>query len=222
MQLIENELNIDRFRLAFSKYTHKAFQILPRLRFPRILDIGCGSGIPTLELAKLSDGEIIGIDTNQPALDRLKIKIIEKGFEGRIQALNQSLFHIEFPPDSFDILWAEGVMGIIPFEKALSEWRVLLRTRGFLVVHDVCHDYQLKKQVISSSDYSLFAYFSLPPDAWWTLYYAPLESRLKELRAKYQDNIEVQDILQRHQNEVDMIKPNPQKFQTAFFIIQKE
>ena len=55
------EINLDHYRKNFLKYTKKAFQMLPKLDRPRILDIGCGSGVQTIELAKLSKGEIIGI-----------------------------------------------------------------------------------------------------------------------------------------------------------------
>ena len=52
----------DQIRESLLKYTRKAFGMLPQMDRPRILDIGCGSGIPTMELAKLSQGEITGID----------------------------------------------------------------------------------------------------------------------------------------------------------------
>ena len=48
--------------------------MLPELAKPRILDMGCGSGIPTLELARLSRGEAIGIDIDQPALDTIFVE----------------------------------------------------------------------------------------------------------------------------------------------------
>ena len=46
----------DKIRKRLLKYTRKAFHILPQMNKPRILDVGCGSGIPTLELARLSQG----------------------------------------------------------------------------------------------------------------------------------------------------------------------
>ena len=60
-----SEIDRDRFRAQLLKYTRRAYHMLPKLEKPRILDVGCGSGIPTLELAKLSEGEIMGIDINQ-------------------------------------------------------------------------------------------------------------------------------------------------------------
>ena len=47
----------DLVRKRLLKYTRKAFRMLSQMDKPRILDIGCGSGAPTLELARLSQGE---------------------------------------------------------------------------------------------------------------------------------------------------------------------
>ena len=55
----------DLVRKRLNKYTKKAFHLLPELDKPRILDIGCGSGVPTMELARLSNGEIIGLASKQ-------------------------------------------------------------------------------------------------------------------------------------------------------------
>jgi ubiquinone/menaquinone biosynthesis C-methylase UbiE len=45
--------------------------MLPVLDSPRILDVGCGPGGPTLELARLSHGQVVGLDVHQPYLDEL-------------------------------------------------------------------------------------------------------------------------------------------------------
>jgi len=46
----------DGIRKHLLKYTRKAFRMLPHVDNPRILDIGCGSGFPTLELAEAEPG----------------------------------------------------------------------------------------------------------------------------------------------------------------------
>ena len=61
----------DLLRESLAKYTRKAFKMIPKLDKPCILDVGCGSVVPTMELARLSNGEIVGLDVNQPLLDRL-------------------------------------------------------------------------------------------------------------------------------------------------------
>ncbi|MDH5376623.1 MAG: class I SAM-dependent methyltransferase, partial [Candidatus Bathyarchaeota archaeon] len=196
----------DYFREHFTRYTRKAFQMLPKLEKPRILDIGCGSGVPTIELAKLSDGEIIGVDINQSLLDELNRKIEEEGFSSRVKTVKCSLFEMDFPDESFDIIWAEGSIWIIGFEKALKEWNRLLKPNGFLVVHDEIKTVSNKLKKIPSCGYELIDYFSLPEDAWWTEYYKPLEIRIEELRVKHENNSEALKTLKKYQNEVDMVK----------------
>ena len=65
----------DRIRANLNKYTRKAFEALPPMDRPRILEIGCGSGVPTLELARLSNGEITTIDVAQPMVEWLSQKV---------------------------------------------------------------------------------------------------------------------------------------------------
>ena len=215
------EINQDHFRERLNKYTRKAFQMLPELEKPRILDIGCGSGVPTIELAKLSNGEIIGIDINQSLLDKLNRKIEEEGFSNRMKTMKCSLFEIDFPDESFDIIWAEGSISIIGFEKGLKEWNRLLKTNGFLVVHDEIKTVSNKLKKIPSCGYKLINYFSLPEDVWWIEYYRPLEIRIKELRIKYNNDPEALKILKKFQNEIDMVKKNPKDYGSGFYIMQK-
>ncbi len=215
------EINLDYFRKRFIKYTRKAFQILPKLEKPRILDVGCGSGLPTIELAKLSDGEIIGIDINQSELDKLNKRVEEEGFSCRVKTVKCSVLEMDFPDESFDIIWAEGVIRIMGFEKSLKKWNRLLRPDGFLVVHDEINIVSNKLKKTASWGYRLLYYFSLPEDAWWTECYKPLEIRIKKLYMKYKNNSEALKILQKYQNEIDMVKRNPKEYSSAFYIMQK-
>ena len=122
----------DKIRKRLLKYTRKAFRMLPQMDKPRILDIGCSSGIPTLELARLSQGDVVGIDIDQPALDRLTSKIKEAGLSDRVQAVNCSIFDMDFADESFDIIWAEGSIYVVGFERGLREWRRFLKPGGFI------------------------------------------------------------------------------------------
>jgi len=218
---LQVEINLDYFRERLIKYTRRAYQMLPKIENPHILDIGCGSGVPTIELAKLSDGEIIGIDINQSLLNKLNRRIEEEGLSNRVKTVKCSLFEIDFPDESFDIIWAEGVIRIIGFEKGLKEWRRLLKPNGFLVVHDEIKIVSNKLKKIPSCGYKLINHFSLPEDAHWTEYYRPLEIRIKELYTKYKNNSEALKILKKHQNDIEMVKRNPKEHSSAFYIIQK-
>ena len=168
---------IEQVRAVFLKYTRKVFLKLPRLERPRILDIRCGSGVPTIELAKLSDGEVIGIDIDQSCIDELNRKIKEEALSNRVKAINLSLFEMKFADKTFDVVWSEGVIRKIGFETSLKEWRRLLKHNGYLVIH-----YQISHAADSLSRIPQYGYrladtVSLPADAWWTEFYKPLEEK---------------------------------------------
>ena len=216
-----NELDLDHFRKVFSKYTIEAFQKLPKLENPQILDIGCGSGVPTMELAKLCDGEIIGIDIDQDLLDKLSRKIEQEGLTNRVKAIKCSLLDIKFLDNSFDIIWAEGSITTLGVEKSLREWNRLLKPKGFLVIHDEIKHFFEKRHVVAACGYKLIEHFSLPEEAWWEEYYKPLEIRIKELYEKYSNAPDALEVLNIHQNEVDVVKASPKSFHSVFCIMQK-
>ena len=217
--------------------------MLPRLEQPSILDIGCGPGGPTMELARLSAGKVTGVDTHQPYLDRLQGKIDEAGFSERVKAVKRSMFSLNFPEESFDIIWAEGSIYIIGFERGLREWKRFIKPSGFLVVHEMAWlqpdppreiaayweklypaittaEENIKK--ISGCGYDLLGHFPLPEDAWWIEYYGPLEKRIQQLRRKYKDDEKILAVLDNEQKEIAMYKKYSRWYGSVFFIMQKK
>jgi len=211
----------DHLREGLVKYTRKAFKMLPKRPFPCILDIGCGSGVPTMELAKLSDGEIVAIDTSQTALDRLAGKIKKAGLAPRVRAEKCSMLNIDFTDASFDIIWAEGSISVIGFEKGLKDWRCLLKTGGFLVVHDDLGDLTEKQKQISQCGYELINHFVLSENIWWNEYYAPLEKKFNEVRAKPTSDQKTIAVLNDDQREIDTFKRDPKRYRSVFFVMRK-
>jgi len=132
-----------------------------------------------------------------------------------------SLFEMDFPDESFDIIWAEGSIFVIGFEQGLKVWRRLLKPGGFLVVHDGIEDLKKKLKQIPRCGYELIGYFTVTEDTWWREYYGPLEKRIQELRVKYSDDPEALDVLDKEQQEVKMFKRNPKMFGSVFFVMQK-
>jgi ubiquinone/menaquinone biosynthesis C-methylase UbiE len=212
---------IEQIRAGFLKYTRKAFLKLPRLENPRILDIGCGSGVPTIELAKLSGGKVTGIDIDQSCIDEFNRKIKEENLANRVEALKLSLYEMKFPDETFDVVWSEGVVGNIGFETSLKEWRRLLKHKGYLVIH-----YQVSRVAdvlprIPQLGYSLADTVPLPEDAWWTEFYKPIEEKMDTLLHKYRDNADALKLLNQYKNEMEMVKKNPSNFLCAFYIMKK-
>lgn len=225
-----------------NEYTRKAFEMLPMLIRPKILDIGCGPGGPTMELARISGGFVIGLDNHQPYLDVLEEKIGKAGFSERMQAVNGSLFDMDFPGETFDIIWSEGSIYIIGFEKGLREWRRFIKPSGFLVVHEMTWlkssppkeiaDYWKKMypeittipqnlKIIPTCGYEILGHFPLPEDAWWKEYYHPLEKRIGQLRTRYREDPEALRILDTEREEIDLYKKYSEWYGSVFYVMQK-
>ena len=211
----------DLIRKRLLKYTRKAFQMLPKLDEPRILDVGCGSGIPTMEVDGLSNGQITGLDVNQPSLDRLTRKIEKAGLSDRVKVMKCSMVDMDFPDESFDIIWAEGSIHVVSFKRGLKEWRQFLKPNGFLAVHDEIGDITEKIERISSCGYELLGHFILNEDTWWMEYFAPLEKLIFEIRTEHPDDPKVLEILHNDQREIEMFKKNPGRYCSVFFIMKK-
>jgi ubiquinone/menaquinone biosynthesis C-methylase UbiE len=92
----------------------------------------------TIELAKLSDGHIEALDNHQSFLEQLKKKAEEESVSEKITAVNGDMTALNYEDGRFDLIWCEGAIFIIGFEKGLREWKRLLTGKGYLVVSELC------------------------------------------------------------------------------------
>ena len=54
---------------------------------PAIIDLGCGASGQTLQLAELTSGPIVAIDSHAPSIERLQAAVAERGLLRRVTAL---------------------------------------------------------------------------------------------------------------------------------------
>jgi len=186
--------------------TRRALSCLTLPKTPDILDIACGPGMQTIELAGTTRGRITALDTHQPFLAEVKRRTVAAGLADRIATVRASMAAIPFPDASFDAIWCEAAMYMLGLERALREWRRLLRPGGYV---GATHPCWLKADVpagaralwqdegfeMTSIDESLTAivlagyavveHFVLPSSAWWDDYYTPIEAKLPSLLARY-------------------------------------
>jgi ubiquinone/menaquinone biosynthesis C-methylase UbiE len=241
---IEHEIyeGLEAARSAGLHYTQRAFQMLPELHHPRILDVGCGPGAVTLELARLSGGQVVGLDIDRAALEVLSRRIEVEGQAGQVQVLHGSMFEISFRDGSFDVVWAEGALPFIGLKKALCAWRRLIKPGGFLVVHEMAWLQPEPPQAIVDRWQPVFAeistvagylkqlpacgyrpigHFSLPEDFWWVNYYAPLQERIRVLGETAAGDRAIQQVLEREQREVDLFQEHARWYGSAFLVMQR-
>lgn len=201
----------DRLRVNLLEFTRAAFEKLPTMDNPSILDIGCGSGIQTIELAKISNGHITAIDIDIPALVGLQKRVKDLGLSDRISVKQASMVDLNRVDETFDIVWAEGSISVVGFEKGIRDWKRLLSKGGFLVVHDEDTGLEQKIEIIKKHEYRLKGQIKIPHEDWEERYYKPLLGVLSKKKLAPTEENELR-------KEIDTFKRTGMG--SVFFILQ--
>jgi len=226
--------------------TEQAFSMLTGLQEePLILDVGCGPGMQTRHLARLTKGRIIAVDNHQPFLDQLQRTALEEGVADRIRVVNADMRSLkeEFEPGLFDLIWAEGSAYLMGFEQALPAWKALLKANGYVAVTEISwlrpevpqalksfweQEYPAIQEIDGNlaacrrSGYSVLGHFVLPESSWWKHYYNPLESRLGILEKKYQNDVRRLEYLAVEQAEIDLYRKYSNFYGYVFYVMQSD
>ncbi len=213
-------LGMEALRAGFLDHTRKAYALLGELDRPRILDVGCGTGLPTIEIARLSHGEIIAIDTDEQALGELRRRVEREGLARRVVAVKASLYDTCFPDESFGVVWEEGVLHLLEPTRSLAQCHRLLAPRGFLIMHETVTWLEEARDLLRSSGFEPEDRYLMPRLCWWTDYYAPLEARIRKLRDAMGDEIDCPELAQ-YEREISMVKKDPGRFHCGFFLFRK-
>lgn len=208
---------------------------------PAVLDIGCGSGAPSLILARELGAKVLAIDNHRPMLERLDRTAAREGLD--IETRELSMFEMPFEDRSFDLVWAEGSLFILGLERALMEIGRLLKPGGFLAFTELCWftddpptdakeyferaypDIRATDQVrclARDSGYEVVLDFRLPDSAWWDDYYTPMLARMETLRAVNAGVPEAEAVYAARQAEVEMFWHHSKCYGYAFFVLRKE
>ena len=231
-----------RFGPGSNESTQKAYSFIKDLPSkPIILDIGCGSGMQTIELAKISKGKIYAIDIFQEYLDALKENAEKEEILDQIEIIKMSMDDMDFKPEFFDIIWAEGSIFIIGFENGLIQWKKFLKNNGYLVVSELIWfkddppeelreffnaEYPPMKnneeniKICEKSGYKVVNSFNSPETDWWEHFYTPLEKRLKILREKHENDSNFLQFLGSMQEEIGYYRKYSDYYGYAFYILQ--
>jgi SAM-dependent methyltransferase len=152
----DSVLRSHRWRTA----ANSAAYLLPKLApGQRLLDIGCGPGTITLDLARLvAPGQTIGLDREVQPLVSARAAAVEQGVHN-VGFTVGDVYQLDFPDDSFDVVHAHQVLQHLTDPvAALREMGRVCRSGGYLAVRD--------------ADYAAMTWYPDNPrlDRWLELY----------------------------------------------------
>ena len=203
----------DNCRKGLLKYLLRALTIIPTIEKPLILDVGCGSGVPTIALAEKFNCNITAVDNDSKSINRLQEKVKELNLSDNISIVNSSLWDIEFEERQFDIIIAEGFLNVIGFERGFLKITKLLKTNGYFIIHDEYKNHITKIEFMESNGCTLLDSFRLDENVWWDDYYKCLEKDVSS-----HENIE---LFKSDLNEIEMYKKDSSQFNSIYYVIEK-
>jgi len=206
----------DNCRKGLLKYLTKAISIIPIIENPRILDVGCGSGVPTLMMVEKFNGKITAVDTDTKSIDIFREKVKELNLSNRVTFYNSSFLDIKDKNNQYDLILAEGLLNVIGFQKGFLRIIKLLKRKGFIIIHDEFQNQNEKIEFIENNDCKILDLFVLDEQIWWNDYFKCLE---KEISSN--SNIELLKLFKSDIEEIKLFKKNPSQYSSVYYIIEK-
>jgi ubiquinone/menaquinone biosynthesis C-methylase UbiE len=235
--------NVPRQGPGSNAETFKAYSFLTEIpKNPTILDIGCGKGIQTVELARISEAHIIAMDMHKPFLKALQHAVAEKELQAKISCLVGDMAQLPFLENEFNVIWAEGSVFIIGYKQALKEWKKQIKANGYLVFTDCVWlksnppkelaDYWQAEEIelptipevleqAEKEGYKKINHFTLSKNSWSQEFYMPIEQKLEEAKDKYKENKEAQTTFSAIIKEIEIFNKYNDYFGYEFFVFQK-
>ena len=209
-----------------------------------ILDIGCGPGMQTIELAKNINGKVIALDFMKHFLDELEESAKYENVHENIETIEGSMFELDkyFKENSFDVVWVEGAIYIMGFENGLKSIRPLVKENGYLVASEMTwlkedaptelkefwnlgyptmQDFEGNKSILENSGYELIDYFTIPESSWWNNYYNPLKERCDKFKLECSDDNDLMNLIKENEFEMDLYRKYSDYYGYVFYIMKK-
>lgn len=129
----EGNLNCELYR----ERRKAVLTIVDRLGLPagsQVLEVGCGAGLTTVELAKRSY-TVTAVDAVEDMLRLTRDAVAEAGLEKQVETDVEDVQRLSFSSNSFNLTVA---MGVVPWvqsvERAISEMARVTRQGGYVIV----------------------------------------------------------------------------------------
>jgi SAM-dependent methyltransferase len=207
-----------------------------------IADIGCGSGGQTMVLAQHTAGRLTGVYLFPLFIELFNQNACLLGLQDRVQGVVESMDQLSFKDEELDLIWSEGAIYHIGFQRGLAEWKRFLKTGGFIAVTEVSwfteerpseiNDFWLdaypeidtiprKVAQMQQTGYLPVATFVLPENCWTEHFYAPQAIAQENFLKKYEGNSTVESLIASQRHEAQLFDKYKAYYGYVFYIGKK-
>jgi ubiquinone/menaquinone biosynthesis C-methylase UbiE len=208
----------------------------------KIADIGCGTGGQTMVLGENTPCEmIIGVDNCHDFIHQFKQNAQIKNLQDRVKGIVGNMENLPFQKEDFDLIWSEGAIYNIGFERGLNEWRKFLKPGGYIAVtentwfteerpaeiQEFWHKIYPEIDTISNKVAQMQKAGYLPiatyilPETIWTDYYTWQTFRRESFLKKYKGNKTIEEFIVSQQYEAELYYKYKAYYGYMFYIGKK-
>lgn len=241
--ICEYFLLIDRQGPGSPEATQKAASFIGYLNDnSKIADLGCGTGGQTINLAKEVRGHITAMDLFPKFVDKLNENVKKLHLENRITPIVGSMDNLPFKEGELDLIWSEGAIYNIGFQKGLTEWKKYLKKGGYIAVSEATWFTEERPKEIEDfwypaypeidttynklaqmqkAGYMPIATFALPENNWTEHYFEPQKLAQKIFLDKYKGNHAAEEMMKMSKNEKRLYDLYKKYYGYVFYIGKK-
>ena len=128
---------LDNAHAFLRSIKQRSYELMRVCEGQTVLDVGCGVGIDTLNLAGLvgPSGHVVGLDKDPEMINVADQRALQAGLDGRIRHQLGEARHIPYPDGYFDACRAERMlMHLADPADAIAELKRVLKPGGWLVL----------------------------------------------------------------------------------------
>jgi SAM-dependent methyltransferase len=192
-----------------------------------IADIGSGTGSSTIPLLQNTNANVTAVELLPAFLTELTEQAKENNLLERVTTIEADMADLPFQDEQFDVIWSEGAVYNIGFEKGVREWKRFLKTNGIMVLSEITwltldvpeklrsHWEQEYPEIDTASNkiallekngYAPIGYFPLSSDCWLDNYYKPLEASFADFLDRHNHSDMAKEIVVAEEKEIALYK----------------
>ena len=207
-----------------------------------IADIGCGTGGQTMTLAQHAPGSITGVDLFPVFIDLFNQNAEKHHLQDRVKGMVESMDGLSFADETLDLIWSEGAIYNIGFERGLVQWRKFIKPGGFIAVSEASWFTEKRPDEIDAfwkdaypgidtipnkvaqmqkAGYIPVATFILPENCWIEHFYAPQVDAERIFLEKNKGNRAAAEFIENQRHETRLYYKYKDYYGYVFYIGKK-